>query len=272
MNTGEGVGMGMYCRINGYFLTILFAFGPAHAGESHLVENSVPVQIELQDVMDRSIRGLPSGFPALSENGDELAVFHSSNTHVDEAVLYIVRVADKILIDQFVFISELAGIARGHDAAFEHRLDRVLDEANEYLANGNFAAIPLLYEIPSLEAVASTDSELWTTTSDGHDIQFNVSSGEIVISRQGETNLTWRMRRPLEVWGPQDGHPFNFCQAQGTPYRGWLANSEGVLLINIGFLAGTDQCSRSDEWVIHQFPEIAQFHVLEMGGPKEIEQ
>lgn len=265
MNEGKGRQMEKHFWIGGYSLAILFVFGTVHARESPSIETSAPVQIESQDVINRSIRGLPPGFPAISESGDELAVFHSSNTHVDEAVLYIVRVADKMVVNRFVFVSEISGIARGYDASFERYLEGVVTEANGYLADGDFAAIPLLYEIPLSEAMASTDGELWTTTSDGYEAQFNASSGEIIISKQGDCNRTWRMRRPLEVFGPQGGHPFNFCQVQGTPYRGWISESEDILVINIGFLAGTDRCGRSDEWVIQQLSETGYVRKPEMG-------
>jgi hypothetical protein len=212
-------------------------------------------RLEPEQVRDRSLGGVPEGFPALSGDGSELAIFHSSNALVDEAVLYVVDLSSRDVVRQFLFVSEFVEGARTIDQDFFARLVEIAADANEYLSAGAFTPIPRLYKMPSLEEMHTDYDGVWTKRTDSRNILFELESGSLTITGLIPSDEGWQMQRPVEVWGPPGGHPFNFCQARGTPYRGWFSEAQGLLILNIGYLAGTHQCDRGDEWVIERLSQ-----------------
>lgn len=184
----------------------------------------------------------PKGLPALSADGEELAFIDDGNPNAaDEVAVLIVRLPARTVRHRFDLLRTDEG-----QQEVRARLPERAQAASEYLAVRRFQPLPLLYEFQAGRRSATHEP----IDRFGRRVELDERTHVLTITDAQTGQVQLRLRRPLMVAGPPQGHPHNHCWFQGQPRQGWFDEASGLALIRILVTGGGHYCDQPDEWLI----------------------
>lgn len=226
--------------------------------------------IHMEVFWDRAFYAPAGRFPAISEDGTEVAILLSGLDFVGDRSIAvdIRRTADGRSTRRYELQYESEDADR-EDQSFRKQLVGRLSEPNVYLAQKRFqpmmplyrmptAGLPgMCYPYPSCHSASAMDGKPERSpavvVSEGKRIAFDYDAGILTIGNAdgaaGELVKHWPIR-DSRSGGSTSGR----CDVQAIPYQGWIgqhiANGSGqVAVLRVGHMAEAG-CEQPDDWRI----------------------
>lgn len=246
--------------------------GDQDAVAQYLDDPSAPATevIHMEVFWDRVFYASTGRFPAISEDGTEVAILLSGLDFVDDhsITVDIRQTADGRSIRRYE-LQHKHEDAHSEDQAFRKQLVGRLGEPNAYLAQKRFQPMMPLYRMPttglpgmcypypSCHSAAALEvnprRSPAVVVSEGKRIAFDYDAGVLSIGNvdgaTGELVRSWPIRESRS-----GGSASADCDVQAIPYQGWIgediASGRGrVAVLRVGYMAAAG-CEQADEWRI----------------------
>lgn len=189
------------------------------------------------------------GFPALSEDGSEIAILRRDDGMNYSASLVVLRRSDQSVLQRFQLLDETQGEV-ANDAGAVAKLEAAIAPPNAYLASGGFVPMERLYTLPA----DSIPPPIQEFVSAGRRFAFNRRSGELTIHAQRTNDEILRVKRPRLVQTAQGMHPHNACILDAVPSQGWIDAGAKFVVVRIDYVSSKDGCYEPEHWVLEALP------------------